>query len=121
MSTRPEAFMISPFDWQQNTFYLGSGTQALQWTYSRSFLNSGNMSTGWGGPGYFYAGRDSSHYHACTHQSIPDDQGNGELRVLGEGNAAHRLSVAIQRNQPGQSHQQFPYHYQCSTDQLRNL
>ena len=42
-----QAFMISPFDWQQNTFYLGSGTQALQWTYSRSFLNSGNMSTGW--------------------------------------------------------------------------
>ncbi len=33
--------------WQQKTFYLGSGTQTLLWTYSRSSSAFGNMSTGW--------------------------------------------------------------------------
>jgi hypothetical protein len=35
------------FNWQQKTFYLGNGTQNLQWTYSRSYMPFGNMSTGW--------------------------------------------------------------------------
>jgi alpha-tubulin suppressor-like RCC1 family protein len=35
------------FDWQQKTFYFGSGVQTLQWTYTRSFFPFGSMGTGW--------------------------------------------------------------------------
>lgn len=41
------AYSSFGFDWQQKTFYLGSGDQTLQWTYSRSSFPFGNMSTGW--------------------------------------------------------------------------
>jgi hypothetical protein len=35
------------FDWQQKTFYLGSGIQTVQWTYSRGNFPFGSLSTGW--------------------------------------------------------------------------
>jgi alpha-tubulin suppressor-like RCC1 family protein len=47
VNSSQQASSSSTFDWQQKTFYLGSGTQTLQWTYSRSSIGPGILSTGW--------------------------------------------------------------------------